>query len=194
MKYRKLLRQLFCKADPLDNRTSILYNKGMITNPQISNPIEVADLFPRPESLDLAVLDEVRALAENQGCAQEEMIVRLLRQALHTRRREGQTYRAWESLSLREKQVAAMVCAGMTGRQIAARLVLSPETIKTHVRHVLAKFGLNSRQAFRNLLADWDFSRWITAENPMMIMDLSGPRGKKVRNMYDPLELECESE
>ena len=164
----------------------------MITNPQISNPIEVADLFPRTESVDLTVLDEVRELAENQGCAQEEMIVRLLRQALHTRRREGQTYRAWESLSQREKQVAAMVCVGMTGRQIAARLVLSPETIKTHVRHVLAKFGLNSRQAFRNLLADWDFSRWALADNPLMIMDVSGSRGRKAYNLYDPLEDESE--
>ena len=111
-----------------------------------------------------SVMQEVRKLAHTQGCAEEDMILILLDQALQARQRNNRIHRCWESLSQREKQVAALVCSGLTGRQVAARLVLSPETIKTHVRHILRKFDLNSRQDLRNLLADWNFGRWLTLD------------------------------
>jgi DNA-binding CsgD family transcriptional regulator len=56
--------------------------------------------------------------------------------------------------------VAALTCLGYTNRQMAARLSLSPETIKTHVRNVLFKFGLNRKTDLRQALANWDFSAW----------------------------------
>jgi DNA-binding CsgD family transcriptional regulator len=67
----------------------------------------------------------------------------------------------WESLSPREQDVAALTCLGYTNRQIAARLSLSPETIKTHVRNVLFKFDVNSKAELRHILANWDFSGWM---------------------------------
>lgn len=73
-------------------------------------------------------------------------------------------HRSWDALSPREKQVAALVCAGLTGRQIAARLVVSPETVKTHVRHILRKFNLSSRRDLGRLLADWDLTPWLGGE------------------------------
>ncbi len=66
----------------------------------------------------------------------------------------------WEALSPREQQVAALVCLGFTNRQIADHLVLSHETVKTHVRNVLYKFDLRSKAELRQALADWDFSAW----------------------------------
>jgi DNA-binding CsgD family transcriptional regulator len=44
---------------------------------------------------------------------------------------------------------------------MAARLSLSPETIKTHVRNVLGKFGLKRKSDLRHILAGWDFSAWM---------------------------------
>lgn len=149
--------------------------------------VAVSDQSFGLETLDHTVLEEVRELADHQGCPQEEMVVALLRQALHMRRRQGQTYHSWESLSQREKQVAALVCSGMTGRQIAARLVLSPETIKTHVRHILAKFSLNSRQDFRNLLAGWDFSRWLGMDRSLVLAEPVGFQPDLSRDLFDPL-------
>ena len=67
----------------------------------------------------------------------------------------------WESLSQREQEVTAFTCLGLTNRQIAARLSLSPETIKSHIRSVLKKFGLNSKDELRHILADWDFKGWL---------------------------------
>jgi DNA-binding NarL/FixJ family response regulator len=150
----------------------------------VCESLVISDLSVDQGSLDLAVMDEVRQLAEDQGCAQEEMVNLLLRQALHNRRKQDRTYRCWESLSQREKQVAALICTGLTGRQIAARLVLSPETIKTHVRHILDKFGLNSRHDFRNLMVDWDFSRWLMIDRPLAIADAADCRQEYNPELY----------
>jgi CRP-like cAMP-binding protein len=48
-------------------------------------------------------------------------------------------------LSLREREVAALVAQGLTNRQIAARLVVTERTAATHVEHILAKLALTSR-------------------------------------------------
>jgi len=47
----------------------------------------------------------------------------------------------------READVLRLVVDGLTGRQIAARLVLSPRTVENHVQHVLRKLGLPNRAA-----------------------------------------------
>jgi non-specific serine/threonine protein kinase len=45
----------------------------------------------------------------------------------------------------RERQVAALVAEGLTNKEIAARLVISPRTAQGHVEHLLAKLGFTSR-------------------------------------------------
>ena len=76
------------------------------------------------------------------------------------RRRAEISLSRWRMLSPREQQVAALICLNYTGRQIAARLKISPETVKTHTRNLLNKFGLRTRTELRQVLADWDFSAW----------------------------------
>lgn len=48
-------------------------------------------------------------------------------------------------LSPREREVLALVGAGLDNGEIAARLQLSPATVKSHVRHILAKLDLRDR-------------------------------------------------
>lgn len=48
-------------------------------------------------------------------------------------------------LSARERQVAALVGQGLTDRQIAERLVISPRTAEGHVSNSLMKLGFTSR-------------------------------------------------
>jgi non-specific serine/threonine protein kinase len=48
-------------------------------------------------------------------------------------------------LTARESQIAEMVSAGATNRQIAFELLISIETVKTHVRSILKKLGFESR-------------------------------------------------
>ena len=110
------------------------------------------------------LLRSVQDISEREGFQPEEMILILLGQAVKDRRKMDRAHRSWDALSPREKQVAALVCTGLTGRQIAARLVLSPETVKTHVRHILRKFNLSSRRELGRLLSDWDFTPWLGGE------------------------------
>ncbi|RSZ64788.1 LuxR family transcriptional regulator [Corynebacterium hylobatis] len=48
-------------------------------------------------------------------------------------------------LSGREREVVELVSQGLTNRQIAGKLVLSPRTIEGHVERILNKLGFNSR-------------------------------------------------
>jgi LuxR family maltose regulon positive regulatory protein len=51
------------------------------------------------------------------------------------------------ALSAREAEVLRLVARGLTDRQIAAELVLSPHTVHRHVANVYAKLGCSSRAA-----------------------------------------------
>jgi DNA-binding NarL/FixJ family response regulator len=58
-------------------------------------------------------------------------------------------------LSAREVEVAGLVAEGLSNKAIAARLHLSVRTVESHVRHVLAKVGLDNRTK----LAAWAHER-----------------------------------
>lgn len=49
------------------------------------------------------------------------------------------------ALSAREMEVLALIVEGLSNPEIAARLVLSPETVKTHVRHIMEKLMVSDR-------------------------------------------------
>jgi DNA-binding NarL/FixJ family response regulator len=47
--------------------------------------------------------------------------------------------------SPREREVLHLLAEGMTGEQVAERLVISTETVRTHVRNAMAKLEANTR-------------------------------------------------
>ena len=50
-----------------------------------------------------------------------------------------------KGLSKREREIMDLLAQGLTGEQVAARLFLSPETIKTHIRNAMNKLEANTR-------------------------------------------------
>lgn len=51
----------------------------------------------------------------------------------------------WDSLTKAERQVAELVAGGLTNRQVAGQLFVSPHTVGFHLRQVYRKLGLRSR-------------------------------------------------
>ncbi|MCR5976336.1 AAA family ATPase [Gordonia jinghuaiqii] len=58
------------------------------------------------------------------------------------------------TLTRRERQVAAVVADGLTNKEIATRLGISPRTVDAHVDHILTKLGFRSRT---------QIARWMSA-------------------------------
>jgi PAS domain S-box-containing protein len=58
---------------------------------------------------------------------------------------ENHGARRARTLSPREREVLGLLARGLTGEQIAARLVLSPETVRTHIRNAREKLGASTR-------------------------------------------------
>ncbi|MGH9153574.1 MAG: helix-turn-helix domain-containing protein, partial [Acidimicrobiales bacterium] len=52
-----------------------------------------------------------------------------------------------DGLSAREVEVLEVLATGLTDREIAERLSISPHTVHRHVSNILAKLGLPSRSA-----------------------------------------------
>jgi two-component system nitrate/nitrite response regulator NarL len=49
------------------------------------------------------------------------------------------------ALSPREREVLGMLAQGLSGEEVAERLVLSPETIRTHIRNAMGKLDAHTR-------------------------------------------------
>jgi DNA-binding NarL/FixJ family response regulator len=52
-----------------------------------------------------------------------------------------------ETLTEREVEVLQLLAFGYTNRDIAGRLFISPDTVKTHLEHIYQKLGANDRTA-----------------------------------------------
>jgi len=50
-----------------------------------------------------------------------------------------------ESLSARELEILHLLAEGLTNREIAQQLVLSPNTVRVHTSHIFGKLGVNNR-------------------------------------------------
>ena len=111
-------------------------------------------------SLDFSLQVALNSLAEEQQRSPDEVISRFVESGLAQESEQDELIQRWRTLSSREQDVAALACLGYTNRQIGALLNISHETVKTHLRNGLAKFGLSSRGGLQLLLKDWDFSAW----------------------------------
>lgn len=115
---------------------------------------------PRYYQLTESLCVTLSTLAEHEGRPEDELLPDLLAAGLLQYQSTTKAWQQWLSLTPRERDVAALACLGYTNQQIAVRLGVSLNTIKTHMRNVLSKFEVRNRVKLRQKLSDWDFSAW----------------------------------
>ena len=103
-------------------------------------------------------------LAAEEGRGLEGLIEELLYDAIAERYTAVENFEPWQKLTPRERQAAALACLGYTNQEIADRMVISSNTVKTHLRQVLRKFNVNSKSQLREVLTGWDFQGWIDGQ------------------------------
>ena len=106
--------------------------------------------FSRPNNhlsleMDQNLIRSLERLAQREQRPETELAAELLSMALVQRKEAEINLRHWEALSPREQQVTALICLGYTNPQIAAQLMLSQQTVKTHVHKIFRKMNVNTR-------------------------------------------------
>lgn len=106
---------------------------------------------------DLA--DAIRAVHRGETPLHPEIAKKLMREFADPARSTLQR----DDLTEREQEVLSLIAQGMSNREIAERLVLSPKTVKTHVSNILSKLHLADRtQAAIYALRQG----WVPHDNP----------------------------
>jgi predicted ATPase/class 3 adenylate cyclase/DNA-binding CsgD family transcriptional regulator len=87
-----------------------------------------------------------RAWVEGEAMSLDEAVA-------YAQRGRGERKRpasGWASLTPTEQQVARLVSEGMSNKEMAERLFVSPHTVRTHLQHVYSKLGVTSRVQLAN--------------------------------------------
>jgi DNA-binding CsgD family transcriptional regulator len=154
--------------------------EGLVTGDadHLAVAVKCFEAGPRPFALASALEDAGKVLA---GRGDREEGVALLGQALELYYRAGASWDAarvrqrlralgvrrrlagmvpprngWSGLTECELEVARQVARGLTNRQVAERLFLSPHTVSNHLRHAFAKLDVTSRVELARLAAIHD--------------------------------------
>jgi len=91
------------------------------------------------------LFDAVRVVAAGDALLAPTVTRRLIGEFARLRPRPPQHPTALQVLTPREIDVLRLIAEGLSNPEIARRLVVSDETVKTHVSRVLSKLGLRDR-------------------------------------------------
>ena len=87
----------------------------------------------------------VRTVAAGQGLLDPAVTLRVIESFAAAPAPDPVRAGALATLTERETDVLALVAAGLSNAEIAARLYLGEATVKTHVSRILLKLGLRDR-------------------------------------------------
>jgi DNA-binding NarL/FixJ family response regulator len=88
----------------------------------------------------------IRSVADGAQVLPPRMTGTLFSQIAHVAVKRGRT-EALEAVRMtqREREVIALIAVGLSNKEIAARLNIATDTVKSHVRNVMDKLALHSR-------------------------------------------------
>jgi DNA-binding NarL/FixJ family response regulator len=113
-------------------------------------------------TMDLEVdslVNAIRWVNYGQTYVQGPVLRRLLDDLVTSHDEEDDVIRRYCGLSDREREVLALLVEGLDQKGIAARLILSPHTARTHIQNVLQGLDVHSRLQAVALVTRYDLLR-----------------------------------
>ena len=132
------LLQLFKKQKGMDRRA-------------FASEINTLELVSKPDTQSGELLEELEGNRTSEKIPSQEFEIFPEDEAVR---------KQWFSLTIRERQVVALVCMGYRNYDIAAMLGVEYATIQTHLQKIFLKFGLRSRKEIRAALVSWPAEEW----------------------------------
>ena len=91
------------------------------------------------------LIHATRAVHRGEALVPPAMLSGLLRRLIFHREARDDALRRMAVLTRREREVLALLARGADNDDMAQRLVISPDTARTHIQNVLGKLGVHSR-------------------------------------------------
>jgi DNA-binding NarL/FixJ family response regulator len=89
------------------------------------------------------LVQTIRLVADGNMVIDPQLVTALADELTAASRRDRQA----ETLSEREVEILQLVAFGDTNRDVAGKLYISPDTVKTHLEHIYQKLGATDRTA-----------------------------------------------
>ncbi len=90
------------------------------------------------------LIQALRAVLRDEAALTRSMTRRIIDSL--AQRTFGEASNGLDQLTDREKEVLEQICNGAANQEIASQLTISENTVKAHVRKILAKLNLNNRR------------------------------------------------
>jgi DNA-binding NarL/FixJ family response regulator len=91
------------------------------------------------------LIQAARSIHRGETLIPPRMLGPLLARLIRRKRDQDEAVRRLNRLTRREREVLALLADGGDNDVIAQRLVISPQTARTHIQNVLSKLGVHSR-------------------------------------------------
>jgi DNA-binding NarL/FixJ family response regulator len=118
---------------------------GIQATREITTKHDIRVLALTTYDLDEYVYDALQAGANGDALLAPTVTKRLIEEFTRTNRNRSHQPPELDELTPRELEVLKLLARGLSNAEIAAELVVSVTTVKTHVTHVLGKLGLRDR-------------------------------------------------
>ncbi len=132
--------------------TSILIVTTHASDDYLSEAVKAgASGYILKEATRQQLINSIRRTLNGESPINQELAMQLLQRIATEAQESGNSPLAKkppklpEPLTPREVEILRLLAQGLTNRQIAKQLVISPGTVKVHVGHIIAKLGVSDR-------------------------------------------------
>jgi DNA-binding NarL/FixJ family response regulator len=133
-------------ADPATGATRVLILTTFDLDEHVYDALDAgASGFLLKDATAERLFDAVRVVASGEALLAPNVTRRVIAEFSKLRKHRREPDAVLRALTARETDVLRLIAEGLSNPEIATRLVVGEETVKSHVSRVLAKLGLRDR-------------------------------------------------